>query len=113
MEEKRFVGQLPSGYPVLFWPGAVVDDKNFPYVAFVARGWSQGVCDLSVLPGQQDGAVTVMEQVFGHTDPRLRDSYGKLSIGAQRRGCWTPVPWMPLPQEEDPVVDKKKTVASK
>ena len=113
MEEKRFMGKLPTGFPVLFWPGAVVDNKNFPYVAFVAKGWSQGVCDLSVLPGDQPGSCLVEEQVYSHTDPRLRDSYGKLSLGAQRRGCWTPVPWAPLPQEEEPVVDKKKPAASK
>lgn len=84
-----------------------MDSTSQPYVAFVTKGWSRGVCDLQVLPSQ-DGSVLEKPQVFNGGDPRLRDSYGRLSPGAAERGCWVPVPWMTLPE-----TSKKKAVAAK
>jgi hypothetical protein len=106
--QEWFSGTMPIGFPVLWYPNGIMDDSATPYVAFVTKGWSKGICDLQILPGQ-DGAVESKEQVYHAGDSRLRDSYGRLTPGATERGCWVPVQWMSLPDAEP----KKKQVAVK
>jgi hypothetical protein len=105
---EHYKGVVPTGFPVLWYPHGVVDDAAVPYVAFVTKGWTLGICDLVVLPAQ-DGAVEARDQVFCGGDARLYDSYGRLSPGAHARGCWLPVPWQPLP----PVASEKKKAVAK
>ncbi len=102
--ETWYEGVVPTGFPVLWWPYGVIDETAVPYVAFVTKGWTKGICDLSVLPAQ-DGAVEARDQVFHAGDKRLRDSFGQMSPGAKERGCWTAVGWVALPEPETP---KKK-----
>lgn len=99
---------VPTGYPVLWYPHGVIDDTAVPYVAFVNKGWTGGVCDLTVLPAQ-DGAVEAKDQVYHAGDRRLRDSHGRLSMGAHVRGCWLPVDWQPLPAIDASAAKKKTT----
>lgn len=106
---EHYTGVVPTSFPVLWWPHGIIDETAVPYTAFVSKGWTAGICDLSVLPAQ-DGTVEVREQVYHAGDKRLRNSYGQLSPGAHLRGCWTETPWMPLPKTE--TAEKKKTLAS-
>lgn len=103
-------GVVPTGWPVLWWPHGVVDSTAVPCVAFCTKGWTRGICDLAVLPSQ-DGGIAAQDQVFHIGDPRLRDSFGRLSPGAHARGCWTSVPWVKLPELDKQ--DKKKPVTAK
>lgn len=108
MEYEWYDAVVPTGFPVLWYPHGVIDATAVPYVAFVTKGWSAGVCDLIVLPAQ-DGAVEVRDQVYHAGDKRLRDMHGRLSMGAHARGSWVPVPWQTLPVAAESAAKKKTT----
>jgi hypothetical protein len=109
MTHEWYDAVVPTGFPVLWYPHGIIDDTAVPFVAFVTKGWTKGICDLAVLPSQ-DGTVQEQAQVFHAGDPRLRDSYGRLSPGAHARGCWVPACYVELPSVA-PGVEKKKIPA--
>jgi hypothetical protein len=85
----------PVGSQIYWYPKADMSSRNPPFVGWITQGWTKGIANISLLPNQ-DGAVEARDNVFHAGDPRIRNEYGQLSEGGEKRGCWEFTPFQKL-----------------